>query len=55
MNLLLPLLALGALAVFLAPLLAYVPSPDLIAVAAVTFALAAWDFVSSMRRGDDGR
>ena len=55
MNLLLPLLALGALAAFLAPLLAYVPSPDLIAVAIFAFALACWDFIASMRRGDDGR
>lgn len=44
-NTAMKLAALGVLGAFLAVLVWHVPRPDLGVVVAVTFALAAWDFL----------
>lgn len=47
MNRIMAVLAFGVLAGFLGILLWHVPETDLIIVAAVVIALAAWDFLTS--------
>ncbi|MGS4944991.1 hypothetical protein ACVDG3_05890 [Meridianimarinicoccus sp. RP-17] len=53
MNKLLALFALAIIGVFIGILAVNVPSPDLIAVAVLTFGLVAYDFVTSARDPKD--
>lgn len=53
MDRLMAFVAFAVLAGFLAILIIYVPSPDLIAVVALTVALVAVDFIRATRRGGD--
>lgn len=54
MNVVMALLAFLAIAGFLLILVAFVPSPDLIAVVVLTLVLVAYDFVTSARKKTDG-
>lgn len=52
MNILMALLAFIVVTGFLAILVIYVPSPDLIIVVGLTVALVAYDFITSTGRKD---